>query len=116
MYKFIILFAQPKDLQTFEDAYNDLLALIERMPHILRRQVNNIVGGPSGPSDYYRVLEVYFENRETMQQALMSSPGQEAGGEMRRFPDGSFTMMFAEVYEEQGGHTPKQEGTSDGGT
>jgi uncharacterized protein (TIGR02118 family) len=103
----MLVFRQPADLDSFENAYNDLLALIERMPDVQRRQVINVVGSPTGASPYYRILEVYFQDRDTMQAALLSPRGQEAGGELRRFAQDSFEMIFAEVYEEMGGHTPR---------
>lgn len=106
MYKFMLMFRQPHALDDFENAYNDLLALVERMPDIQRRQVISVFGSPTGQAPYYRILEVYYEDHDQMQASLLSSRGQEAGGELRRFPDGSFEMIFAEVYEEAGGHTP----------
>lgn len=106
MVKFSIFFARPADLDGFETAYNDFLALVERMPHIIRRQVNTVLGSPVGESRWYRILEVYFEDYTLLDTALKSPQGQEAGGELRRFAPGSFEMVFAEVYEEAGGQTP----------
>lgn len=105
MHKFMMLFYQPKNIHKFEDSYNNLLALIERMPHIQRRQVINVVGSPYGASTIYRILEVYFEDREIMQQSLLSEAGQEAGGQIQTMPKDSFEMIFAEVFEEDGGAT-----------
>ena len=105
MIKLMIMFAQPENLEEFENAYNDLLALIERMPDIERRQVISIVGSPQGTPRYYRILEVYYPSMTHMQMSLTTKEGQEAGGELRRFPDGAVDMMFAHVYEEAGGKT-----------
>lgn len=110
MFKFMMIFYQPADMNRFENSYADLLALVERMPYIQRRQVIHVVGSPSGASPYYRILEVYYENREQMNQSLLSPPGQEAGHEIRKFPPDSFETIFADVYEEAGGFTPPKEG------
>jgi uncharacterized protein (TIGR02118 family) len=110
MFKFMMLFRQPQDIAAFENSYNDLLALVERMPQVIRRQVINVVGSPAGISPYYRILEVYFADQRTMQNALLSKAGQEAGGEMSKFPAGAFEMIFADVYEEQGGSTNQSQG------
>jgi uncharacterized protein (TIGR02118 family) len=107
MYKFMIMFRTPEDHDKFEGGYQDLLALVERMPDIERRQVVHIVGSPMGESSYYRILEAYFADRPTMEASLRSPAGQEAGAEMRRFPAELFEMAFAEVYEEAGGKTPQ---------
>lgn len=107
MVKFMMLFEKPKDAAAFENAYNDLLALVERMPDVERRQVVNVLGSPAGDVPYYRVLEIYFSDSARMEASLRSKAGQEAGGELgRRFPAGSFEVMYAEVYEETGGSTP----------
>jgi uncharacterized protein (TIGR02118 family) len=106
MTKLIIVFRQPPKISHFETTYNSLLALIERMPHVTRRQVNAVTGSPTGPSPYYRVLEVYFDSQQLMAESLRSPRGQEAGGELRALPPDSFEVMFADVYEEAGGSTP----------
>lgn len=107
MIKFIIAFEKPEFANVFENAYNDLLALIERMPHIARRQVVSVLGSPVGQPPFYRILEIYFDSIEAMEAALRSPAGQEAGAELgRRFRAGSYRAFYAEVFEESGGSTP----------
>jgi uncharacterized protein (TIGR02118 family) len=105
MVKFMILFHKQADIPAFENVYNDFLALVERMPSINRRQVIDVIGSPMGDTRYYRILEVYFEDDAAMRAALLTKAGQEAGGELSRFPRGSVETIFAEVYEEAGGRT-----------
>jgi len=105
MFKFMIIFYKPASLEKFENSYNDLLALVERMPYIIRRQVIDVVGSPLGESRIYRILEVYYDDQGKMEESLRSSSGQEAGGEISRFPAKSFELIFAEVYEEAGART-----------
>ena len=109
MIKFMILFRQPEDAESFENIYQDFLGLIERMPQIQRRQVVHITGSPQGTSDFYRILEIYFESLDQQNEALMSAVGQEAGAELSRLPEGSFQLLFADVYEEAGASTPAAE-------
>lgn len=109
MIKFMILFHQPADINAFEDVYQDFLALIERMPNIIRRQVVHVTGSPQGTPKYYRMLEIYFESLDKQQEALMSPIGQEAGQELGRLPQGTVDLLFADVYEEEGGSTPHPE-------
>ena len=107
MIKFLILFEPPEDAEAFESAYQDFLALVERMPNILRRQVAHVTGSPQGRPQLYRILELYFESTEAQTEALMSPVGQEAGNELlERFPKDSFQLLMADVYEEAGGSTP----------
>ena len=105
MYKFMMLFKNPRDQEAFENSYNDLLALVERMPDVVRRQVINVEGSPTGRSPYYRILEVYFESKEKMEESLLSEAGQEAGGQINTFKKYAYEMIFADVFEEAGGQT-----------
>lgn len=110
MVKFMVLFAKPQDQTEFENIYNDFFSLVERMPDIARRQVIDVMGSPIGETRLFRILEVYFEDRETMEAALRTKAGQEAGDELSRFEAGSFEMIFADLYEEDGGQTPAEDG------
>jgi uncharacterized protein (TIGR02118 family) len=107
MIKFMVLFSQPENADSFENVYQDFLALVERMPNILRRQVVHVTGSPQGKPEIYRILEIYFESTEKQREALMSPVGQEAGAELARLPSGSAQLLFADVYEEEGSNTPE---------
>ena len=113
MIKFMVMFRQPKNAERFENFYQDFLALVERIPNILRRQVVHVTGSPAGASEYYRILEIYFESLEIQTEALMSEAGQEAGRELYRLPKDSFELLYADVYEEEGGSTPADDATSE---
>lgn len=106
MIKFVVMFREPKKLADFENAYNDFLALVERLPHIQRRQVVHVTGSPRGRTPYHRLLELYFNSDDEMREALMSAAGQEAGNELGRFQVGTYDVLYADVYEESGGSTP----------
>ncbi len=105
MVKFILVFRHPEDADAFENVYQDFLGLVERMPHIQRRQVAHITGSPLGTPDVYRILELYFESTQAQQTALLSDIGQEAGRELQRLKRGSYDLYFADVYEEAGAQT-----------
>jgi uncharacterized protein (TIGR02118 family) len=103
MTKFVVMFRYPSEMDAFENAYTDFLALVERMPDIQRRQVVHPTGSPQGEAPFYRVLELYFADEVTMRQALMSPVGQEAGGELQRFDPDLLTVWYGDVYEDEGG-------------
>jgi uncharacterized protein (TIGR02118 family) len=105
MIKFMILFSKPADPARFEDRYNNFLALVERMPSVRRRQVMHVLGSPLGETPLFRILEVYFDDMAAMEASLRSLAGQEAGKELNLLPHDEFSMIYAEVYEEDGGRT-----------
>ena len=106
MVKFMIVFRHPDDAEAFESTWQDFLGLVERMPHIQRRQVVHITGSPLGKPDYYRILELYFDSTGDQQAALLSDIGQEAGREIMKLKRDSFELLIADVYEEAGASTP----------
>lgn len=99
MIKFAIYFKTPQNDTKFENTYQDFLALVERMPHIQRRQVVHVLGSPQGKPIYNRSLELYFNDQDILQQALLSPQGQEAGKELAKFENGTIDIFYGEVYE-----------------
>ena len=77
------------------------------MPGIQRQQVVNVLGSPLGDTVFYRILEVYFDSEEAMEEALRSTAGQAAGAGLRRFSSNSYELIFTEYFEEEGGETPE---------
>jgi len=108
MIKFVVMFRETAIDENFDNAYNDFLALVERMPDIQRRQAIHVIGSPTGNAPYHRGLELYFETQDILKASLMSKAGQEAGNELARFVEGSFDVYFSEVFEENGGSTPEE--------
>ncbi|MYD09192.1 MAG: EthD family reductase [Chloroflexi bacterium] len=109
MIKFMVMFRQPENAERFENTYQDFLALVERIPDIRRRQVVHGTGSPGGAPMYYRILEIYFDSQDIMEESLKSDAGQEAGAELYRLPKDSFELLYGDVYEEDGGSTPTAE-------
>jgi len=99
MVKLSILYRRPANEDTFEARYNQNLALLERMPGIQRRQACVVFGSPGGQSNYYRLLEFYFESAADLDTALRSPEGQTAGSDLMQFARDA-ELLFAEVFED----------------
>jgi len=104
----ILLFRPPTAVTeaAFERVYNAILAELEQMPGIIRRQVASVTGAPQSPAAFYRVLSLDFADEAALQAALLSPPGQEAGRIIRRLPREAYEVLFTEHYEGAGGQTP----------
>ena len=99
MVKLMILFRKSSDA-SFQDRYHQNLALMEKMPGIRRRAVSIVHGSPEGTAPFERVLELYFDDRDTLQAALRSPEGQAAGRDLMEFARHDAIVLFADVYEE----------------
>lgn len=100
MVKLVLLFKRPANEMDFEERYADNLALLERMPNILRRQANMVLGSPKGGSPYYRILEFYFDNFPTLDAALTSEAGREAGRDLMLYAGDLVELIFVDVFED----------------
>jgi uncharacterized protein (TIGR02118 family) len=100
MVKLTILYRTPVNETAFDDRYIKNLALMEKMPGIVRMQANMVLGSPSGKSPYSRVLELYFDSMEALDRALTSQEGRAAGLDLIQFAGHGVEMIFADVYED----------------
>lgn len=100
MVKLVLLFRQPNDVDAFEQHYIDNLALLEQLPGIIRRQANMVLGSPLGKSPYYRILELYFEDFESLDAAMTSNIGTQAGHQLMESVGHLVESLFVDVFED----------------
>ncbi len=98
--KLVMLFKRPADEEAFEIEYVRNLALIEKLPGIVRRQANMVIGSPAGQSLYYRVLEVYFEDFDALDAAMTSKVGVVAGQQLMKTIGDLVELFFVDVFED----------------
>jgi uncharacterized protein (TIGR02118 family) len=106
MIKLTILFRKAEDEDAFEHFYNTQLAIMERLPSVARREVGVVFGAPGGDPAYHRMLELYFTDMDTLDAALRSDAGEQAGKHLMQYGALLSEVFFSEVYEEDGGATP----------
>lgn len=100
MVKLLILYKKPDYIPGFEENYNKNLALLEKLPGIMRRQANMVLGGPAGSSPYYRLLELYFENFQALDAAMLSPEGIAAGQDLMQYAGHLVELLFVDVNED----------------
>ena len=100
MVKLTVLYRTPAKAADFEDWYVNNLILMEKLPGIIRRQANVVLGSPGGKSPYLRILELYFDTFEALDRALISPEGRNAGVDLVKFMGKDVEMIFSEVFEE----------------
>lgn len=98
MVKLVAIYRKPENVEEFDRHYYNIHApLAEKMPGLLKLEVNKIYGTPMGESDLHLIAEMYFENRESLANALSSPEGRAAGKDLMGFAGKLVTMHFAEV-------------------
>lgn len=98
MVKLIAIYRKPDNVQEFDRHYNEVHApLAEKMPELIKLEVNRIYGTPMGESDLHLIAEMYFESKEALANALSSPEGRAAGKDLMGFAGKLVSMHFAEV-------------------
>lgn len=101
MFKLTIIFRNPPNIPEFEKKWaKQFVPFAEKMPGILRIEVSNIVGEPTGASEYYKLHEFYFATREAMDKAMHSDMGNRAGQALQVIAPNIATLLFADVMED----------------
>ena len=74
MTKIVVLFGQPKDPKLFDEQYwKDHVPIAKAMPGLKKYTVHKIVGAPRGEPAYYQVVELEFENMDSLKKAGVSA-------------------------------------------
>ena len=101
MYKLMLLFHQPEDLDTFEMSWSEyIVPAVEALPEIRRVSVSRVHGGPDGTPDLYLIHEFYFDDEETARAAMASEAGQRAGRILMAHAADNVTVCFSQHVEE----------------
>lgn len=98
MVKLIAIYKKPENVEEFDKHYKEVHApLAEKMPGLLKLEVNKIYGSPAGDSNLHLIAEMYFETKEALMNALSSPEGEAAGKDLMGFAGKVVSMHFAEV-------------------
>lgn len=98
MVKLTVLFGHPENSEAFEEYYAEQhLPLAATMSHVQRFETGRLRTVDNGPSPYYRIAELWFENTERMGEAMTSPVGQAMAADLRNFATGGATFLVSEV-------------------
>lgn len=98
MVKLIALYKKPEDREAFDQHYEEVhTPLAQKMPGLEKLEVTRITGAPMGESPYYLMAEMYFKDKETLNEAMSSAEGTAAAKDLMGFAGKLVSMMIGEV-------------------
>ncbi|BAB03919.1 BH0200 [Halalkalibacterium halodurans C-125] len=101
MVKLIALYEQPEDKQAFDEHYfNTHAPLTRKIPGLRDMKVTRIVGSPMGESKFYLMCEMYYDDHESLQQAMRTDEGKASGKDAMKFAGKLLTLMIGEEMDE----------------
>ena len=100
MIKLIALFKQPDDVDAFERHYTEVHApLIRKVPYMRNFVSSKVFGAPRGAPAFYRVAEMWFDDRPSFDKAMASEENRAAGKDLMSFARDYVTMIFVDSEE-----------------
>ncbi|SFI84874.1 EthD family reductase [Thermoflavimicrobium dichotomicum] len=98
MVKLVALYKQPEDRHAFDEHYFQVhVPLAKKMPGLEKFEVTRFSKTPMGDeSPYYLQAVMYFKDKETLNQAMMSPEGKAAAKDVMKFAGNLITMIIGE--------------------
>lgn len=77
--KLIVLYSNIKDPEKFDEYYKNVhIPLANKIPGVRKIAVSKVKGVAVGKANYYQVVEVYFDDIESLKKASESKEAKEA--------------------------------------
>ena len=99
MIKATVLYGHPNDTDAFENYYAEThIPLVAKTSGIAKSELTKFFPGADSITPiYYRMAELWFENAETMQQAMTSDNGKAMAADLANFATGGVTILMGIV-------------------
>ena len=95
--KIIVLFGKPMDPQLFDKQYwEEHVPIAKQMPGLRKYTVHKVISPPQREPAFYQVVELEFDNMESLKNATASQPGKDSGRHGQKIATGGITFLYAE--------------------
>jgi len=96
--KLVAIYQKPKNVAEFEQHYFDIHApLVEKVPGLIKLEVNKVYGSPVGESDLHLIAEMVFQDKKALADAMNSPEMKAAGKDLMSFAGDIVSMHYVEV-------------------
>lgn len=86
MTKLIALYRKPADVAEFDNHYAEIhTPLVKQYPGLRKLEITRITGAPIGETKFHLLCEMYFDNKEAMDAALVSKEGKAVARDLMSF-------------------------------
>ena len=101
MAQLMVRYGKPADATAFDKYYADVhIPLTRKIPGLRKFETSHgVVGTPEGPSDYYLIAILHFDDPAAIQAAFASPEGQAAAGDLPNFASGGAEILIFDTRE-----------------
>ena len=98
--KIIVLFGKPTDPKLFDKQYwEEHVPIAKRMPGLRKYTIHKVVSPPRGEPAFYQVVELEFDNMDSLKNSVASEAGRDSGRHGQKIGTGGMTFLYAESKE-----------------
>ena len=96
MARLLVLYKAPKDTTAFDKYYFEThVPIAKKIPGLRKYEVSQgPVVTPAGPSDFYLIAILHFDDMAAIQNAFASAEGQAAAADVGTFASGGADMLL----------------------
>lgn len=97
MARMVVIYRTPRDTAAFDKHYFDVhIPIVKKVPGLRKYEVSRgPIDTPAGPSDFYLVSTLYFDDLAAIKSALASPEGQVAAADAKAFSnDRAYMLLF----------------------
>jgi uncharacterized protein (TIGR02118 family) len=96
MARLLVLYKAPKDTTAFDKYYFEThVPIAKKIPGLRKYEVSQgPVVTPAGPSDFYLIAILHFDDMAAIQNAFASPEGQAAAADVQTFATGGVDMLL----------------------
>jgi uncharacterized protein (TIGR02118 family) len=97
----VVMYKTPKDAAVFDKHYFEThVPLVHKMPGLRKYEVSQgAVATPVGPSPFYLVATLYFDNIAAVKAGFASAEGKAAAADVQKFATGGADMILFDTRE-----------------
>ena len=100
MHKLVILIHVPEHDRTFDLGWPEFLHSAEEMPGLRKESTSRVRFMIFGGQEVSMIHELYFDTFSTLEQAMRSEAGKQAGEVLQRITGGRCSLLFADHHED----------------
>ncbi len=100
MYQLLILLPLNVDIKTFDEGWPKFLELIESLGGLQVESISRIDRCIFGKNDFQRMYSFIFNEKSSLEKALTSPPGEEAGRLIHQISGGKVILLSAHYQED----------------
>jgi len=99
-YQLLILIPLAVEIQSFDEGWPEFLKSAEKMPGLIQESVNRIDNCIYGQNNLRRIYSFSFQDRDSLEKALLSTPGEEAGKVLHKITQGNMILISGEYKQD----------------